>query len=262
MQHEFNVREITLFKTLSFLAFICVSMTCWAQTDTHESSKKSVSIITASSVAPYIIRENNKGIVSDLITEIFAQAGYTVNLSYASNKRLQKQMLDHSVDGAFNFPEGDARNLYSTEPIVTYQNIAITNTNSNITIDKIEDLRGRNIAAFQNASKYLDPEYADAVKNNEHYFEINEQIHQLYMLDKKRVDVIVMDKKIYQYYYQKVYAGKKNKPQHTLHNIFKPTNMVAVFHDEKLRDIINSGLEEFHKNGHFDEIEARYIHKN
>lgn len=68
-------------------------------------------------------------------------------------------------------------------------------------IGKIEDLSDYNFIAFQNACKYLGETFEKVtIKADKKYSEVADQKQQVYMLLKDRIDIIVMDRHIFQFY--------------------------------------------------------------
>ena len=64
----------------------------------------------------------------------------------------------------------------------------------------IDDLIGKKVLGFQNASKFVGKEFSNFTKNNKKYSEVIQQVAQVNHLYKKNFDVIISDKLIFIYY--------------------------------------------------------------
>ncbi|MFT7432751.1 MAG: polar amino acid transport system substrate-binding protein [Alphaproteobacteria bacterium] len=226
----------------------------------HADISKTITIITSSSIPPYVISKTHSGIAIDLIRETLALKGYRVKFSYATNKRVEQEINNKRVHGAFNIPHTAQTDLFESHSIVTYNNVAITLTSKNIEINKTEDLQGKSITAFQKAAEFLGQQYKDATKKNLRYSEVTKQHLQILMLHKDRSDVIVMEENVFYYYKQQLQRLKRiKKSPHTIHRIFPPAKRFAVFKSKQVRDDFNDGLKQLHSNGRYKQIVAQYI---
>jgi polar amino acid transport system substrate-binding protein len=227
---------------------------CVAETD-----PKTLRLITSSSIPPYVIIEENRGIVTDLMREALALKNYDINLNYSTNKRLMAELKSRRVDGAFNFPPGKIPGFYYSEPIVSYQNVAIALSENNFDIKDISDLAGKSIIAFQNSALFLGPEYKKMSDDNPRHEEVSKQRSQLFMLFMQRTDVIVMEINIFFYYLQEIQQLTGIHHPFTIFPIFPKAPRFAVFSSEKVRDDFNDGLKMLKKSGQYHIIFHRYI---
>jgi polar amino acid transport system substrate-binding protein len=230
-----------------------------------------IKLAMSNSNPPYVIAAENRGIVVDIAQRAFALGGYRLTIDYAPNRRVQQQLSSLQADGAFSSP-CEASNLYPnayySAPIIAYQNVAVSLAAKHFNINGIGDLADKRIVAFQNAVGFLPPEFAALAKKNSSYSEVANQESQIDMLYGGRTDVIVLEKRIFEYFYRhSAYANlidaqatttKASNNRYVVHRLFPAVPYCAVFLDAKIRDIFNSGLQRLRNSGEYDSILHRY----
>lgn len=213
----------------------------------NQGMAKELILATSKSIPPYIIEETESGVQLDRVKAVFEHAGHHIKkVIFTSNKRSELLLQQKKVDAIINAPINQSTIFYS-EPVIRYQNVAITLTSSGFTLNHIEDLRHYRVMAFQNASKFLGPIYSDMVKQNPTYYEAINQQAQLERLYLKQVDVIILEHRIFEYFNQLyLEAGHYSSPV-SYHYIFPSAPRSVGFHDEHLRDQFNLSLHELFK---------------
>ncbi len=221
------------------------------------------------SIPPYVITEENAGLELELLRESFAIKGYTVLPSYLPLARTFMNFEEGSLDGVINVKEGMVNGYYS-DVVITFHNQAISLKEKGLKIDSIEDLSQKSIVAFQRASVILGPELAKAVQHNSEYNEVADQSLQVKQLFWERVDVVIMDRKIFKYFRRWLFdrsstlKGEYIVRGHDLrrpivyHNIFPPSEYRFAFLSEQVRDDFNQGLQAIKSSGIYDELLQKY----
>ena len=214
---------------------------------------------------PYVIQESSSGIEIDILREAFAVKGHTVKFEYLPNVRTLLFFEAGKLDGTINVKKGTMLTGYYSDDVITFQNVAVSLKENNLSIEKILDLADNRfrVLAFQNASKVLGDEFSKVAEKNIFYKEIADQsIHSLLLL-KGRVDVLVSDRRILFYHLMKARMSNKLNPEEQqlklrMHDIFPPTKYQFVFKSEKIRDDFNEGLKVIRENGAYEAIIKRY----
>jgi len=224
---------------------------------------KEITLYASSSIPPYVISKTDNGIAVDVIRAAFAFKGYTVKFVVAPNRRVEKQLTERKVDGAYNMPQQKIPNLFYSQPVMYYDDIFVSLESSHIVINRVEDLAGKRIVAFQNAPKYIGKQFAEIAEKSSGYSEVGDQELQLRMLySGDRTDVIVLDRNIFNYYFNQ----KKNPPyppnSFVIHTIFPKVPIFAAFIDATVRDDFNEGLEAIRKTGQYKKIIDAYLDEN
>lgn len=241
------------------LSLICVLPGVLPFAAGAQAPPKELKIVFSQYTPPYVF-ENGSGIVTDIVRTALESSGYTVKPVYVPIGRGSKMFADKQVDGTTIIQESAGIPGAYSDHFMHYHNRAFVLKSRNLTIRSLDDLKGKSIAAFQYADKYLGPEFAGTVARNPSYKEMAQQEAQTQMLLLGRVDVAVIDESIFKYYRQKLIAeGKADKNQEAIgFEIFKPTPYKAAFHDPRVRDDFNKGIAAMRKDGRYDKIYRKY----
>ncbi|WP_240220151.1 substrate-binding periplasmic protein [Rheinheimera hassiensis] len=129
-----------------------------------------------------------------LVSRIFNDAGYKVEYEFYSYNRLLKQFADKKLDCAspvaITYPGASY-----TQPYLPFQDVAISRKEANLTIDTLQDLSDKRIAAYQQARQVLGADFQHAV-STAGYLELAERELQLELLFSNRVDVVVGERRV------------------------------------------------------------------
>jgi len=229
---------------------------------------KAVEMVAGLTKPPFIIEKSDNGMQLDIIRAAFAKVDHTVNFIYIPINRHFGIYDKWNIDGVITLPEFESRgDMFLSVPYINYQNIIVTLVDSQLNINDFSDLTPIKVAAFQNASKYLQVEFTTAVASSNSYVEVADQYNQLAMLYAKRVDAIVLDINIFKHLLaeklsqsssNKV-ANKKYKQKVNFHSIFTHINYVAGFKSKKIRDKFNKGIKEIKADGSYQKIIDSYL---
>ena len=115
------------------------------------------------------------------------------------------------------------------------------------------------MVAFQNASSYMGDEFRDMAEKNSRYSESTLQVNQVRHLFLERTDIILLDRRIFEYYRQLLHDTMDVTAPVTVHRLFPKVPRTAVFLDPDIRDEFNQGLLELATTGRLQAINERYI---
>jgi polar amino acid transport system substrate-binding protein len=224
---------------------------------------KDLKIGVSFSIPPYVIQETDTGIELELLQSALAVRGHKVNIEYQPFSRTFRELKEGKLDGIINAKKNMLEDVFYSDVVIHFQNCAISLKDKKLDINVLEDLKGKSIVAFQRASFLLGDDYHHTVKHNPNYSEIPNQILQVYMLMKKRTDVVVMDKNIFIYYLRQSYLnGKLNKDEVQqeviCHKVFPPTPYRFAFLHANIRDDFNLGLAQIKQDGTLLSIQQKY----
>ena len=223
---------------------------------------RSVTLGISFSIPPYVILEDDSGLELDIIKEAFRISGHDVIPLYMPLGRSFKLYENNQLDGVINVKKGMVKGYYSSD-VITFQNCVITLRKNEFKIDSIAALKGKRVVAFQNAKKLLGLPFSEVIGELAYYREVAKQILQVNMLFLDRVDAVILDRNIFDYFRRKVYEST-DIPQQLIakkviyHCIFKPAKYKLAFHDEVLRDDFDKGLKVIRDNGTYANIQRSY----
>ncbi|MBL4899628.1 MAG: ABC transporter substrate-binding protein [Colwellia sp.] len=210
---------------------------------------------------PFVIEniEQYNGIQLDLMTEIFAVENQAVSFIHVPLARSFSSANKWHSDGIITLPSTHKqKSVFISEPYISYQNVVITLAEDNLIIDKLDDLSGKYIIAFQPARKFLGAGYNQAIENAADYQEMADQMKQIELLFIKRTQVLVVDINILKHFLFNHRDPKYNKP-YKIHWLFLPRVYAAGFKSKAVRDQFNRGLAVIKANGTYQEVLDKYL---
>ncbi len=246
-------------RVVSFLFVVC-SMTCVTTLQAGE-----LKVVFSSYTPPYVFQASESeapGILVEIVQQAFAGTEYTIEPVFLPLGRGFKLLEEGKVDGlSISTVDLNLKAHYS-DISIEYHNFAIGLEGVAQQIDAIDDLKGKSIIAFQKADTYLGDAFAAAVSGNPDYIEMANQENQVHMLLKGRIDLAIMDRSIFMYYRNKLIREGKVEAEanYRLYDLFAPSRYRAAFHDEKVRDLFNRGLQRLRESGQYEAIYTKYIH--
>ncbi len=223
-------------------------------------SAKTLELTASLSVEPYINSADGTGFETDIVREIFLSEGYSVQFHYQPLHRTKYSFKSGKIDGVLtiksHYPE--IQGGFLSEEYITYHNSIITLQSNNVTINSISDLTDKSLIAFQQAHIAFGKEFNEMTKINDNYEEKANQKTQVAMFFAKRVDAILMDTLIFNYYCQQLKESTTEK-KITYHNIFESSNFKMAFKEKEIRDVFNRGLKKIRKSGRYNAIIRSYF---
>lgn len=104
---------------------------------------------------PFIIEENVSGLQLDIIREAFNNENYQVNFHHTPLGRNITGYQQWNSDGIITLPQDYSYpGLFISKPYITYQNVAVTLAERQLTIDSIEDLSGKVLWLFKTLENF------------------------------------------------------------------------------------------------------------
>ncbi len=236
MTLKYQFFRLKLTKTIFFitLSFTFLSNTLFANDQ--------LLIAVGLAKPPYVIQGKNSGFELDLIRNILKKMGKSTKFIYTPFGQSAKMLEVEEIDAVMTTNQqvfADSSKL--SDVYITYQNVAISLKDNNLTINTIEDLKNYSIASFQKADKLLGQGFADAVDRSPLYLEIAVQRQQPILLLKKRVEVLIMDKNIFKYFANELNIDAKL----TFHQIFPDTHYRMALKNKAYVKLFNSTFAEY-----------------
>ncbi|MGE5503366.1 MAG: substrate-binding periplasmic protein [Actinomycetota bacterium] len=218
------------------------------------------------SLPPYVIAEEWRGIEYDIVKRSLESEGHTISPRVVPLARVARDLELGKVDAATPMIEASGVKAFYSQSHITYRNVAISLASRDLHIDKVADLAGKSVIAFQNATKFLGPDYAAAVAANPQYREEDRQVVQPVLLFLGRTDVVVADRNIFAWFADspEVKAKADTTQAVRFHPLFPPTEYHVAFRDEAIRDAFDRGLKRLKDSGEYARIVqsySRFLHE-
>lgn len=212
------------------------------------------------SISPYVIPDELRGLEYDVAREALALEGHRLVPEFLPLAREVKAFEGGQIDAMLTQRPGALPGAAYSDVYVVYRNYAITLESRNLAVDALGDLAGKSVLAFQNAALYLGPEFKAVTAGNPNYREESRQQVQPTLLFSNRVDVVIADYKIFNWFAGQPEVKAKVDTAQPLryHPLFSPTEYRVAFRESGLRDAFNRGLARLRADGEYDRIVARY----
>jgi len=232
-----------------FAGLVCLSSAVVAET---------LRIGFGSDKPPYIYEEERRGLEFDIVVEASRRAGFAVQPFFAPMERLHHMQSKGELDAIVTTNPNSGLKAFYSLPYIEYRNVAAALASRRLKIEKISDLEKYSVSAFQRARKLLGPEFEAMAEKNPNYREEAQQIARNRLLFGKRVDVIVGDRRIIEYFSGKVGDRVDVKQPLIWYELFPPTPYHVAFRSDVVRQRFDRGLEALQKSGEYAAIEQRY----
>lgn len=207
---------------------------------------------------PYVFEGEPRGLEFEIVTAAAAKAGFVIEVLYAPMERLHLLLRRGQIDAIATTNDNSGVPAFYSAPYIHYQNVALSLRARGYKIERIADLTHYSLSAFQRARYLLGGEYAQMVENHPRYREEANQIARNRLLYSGRVDVVVGDMRIFQYFNREVGDQVDVSQALTFYPLFAPTAYRVGFVSEDLRDRFNEGLRALRESGEYRAIERKY----
>ena len=114
-------------------------------------------IAVALDMPPFVMDKGRAGIEIEIMRAALDYSGHTFQTRQFSIRQLADAVAEKGVDAAATVLKKDDRTYYS-DNYVKFENFAFTRKSAGIKIDRIADLKGKSIVAWENAYEDLGPE--------------------------------------------------------------------------------------------------------
>lgn len=223
-------------------------------------SAEKLVVAFGNTLAPWVMAESDKGILIELISQAMEPLGYEIEKVYYPYARritsYQAKIVDVVCD--INHKDIHTSNLvgYFSGNVYSYENYAFSLKKRNYKLSRIDELSKFSLMSWQGARKQLGADYNQMADNNSSYFETHNQKTQVQMLFKDRVEVIQLDKQIFEYYRSKLIEEKEINANIKVDSfsLFGANPKGFMFRSSKARDDFVKQIELMKKDGRFDKV--------
>ncbi|MCW5626943.1 MAG: transporter substrate-binding domain-containing protein [Burkholderiales bacterium] len=200
---------------------------------------------------PFVMEQT--GILVDLMREALRRMGRELHKLDFPRSRLNQDPLA-SFPGLHMFVGTPPvhQPIYHYAPIYAFDNVAASLTDRKLDIRRLEDLAGKSIVAFNQASFFLKVPFRTfhdrILRNSSSYLEVDRMESVVAMLLNRRAQVILLDRTFLRYYARKL--GHPDLAGITVHELFPEKNIIyAVSRHRDLIVGVRRSLRDMEKNG-------------
>lgn len=215
-------------------------------------------------VPPYVMQDASgklSGIEYEIIVAALAIKKHTAKVEIFPLARVVESSKAGSIMAAAPLLPSHNTGRFLSDVYLTYNNIALGMKSKNLKVDKIADLKGKAVVAFQRATVVLGTDFETAMAGNSRYQEEGNQAVQIKMLFSDRVDFAIGEARILKYFISDPATGVDSKLPVVEYKIFPPTDYRVAFLNQKHMTDFNEGLAAIKANGTYDKILAKYSSK-
>jgi polar amino acid transport system substrate-binding protein len=188
------------------------------------------------------------GVDYEIVKAILENEGIEAEFELYSYSRLLKMFSEKKLDIASPVAVPYPGAFYS-QPYFTVLDVVVNKSDKPSKIKSLQDLKGKTIVAYQQATEVLGPDFSAIIKQA-HYLEEADRQKQFELLMNDRVQLMVGDEKVLSYYADKNYG----KGSIQIHQIFQSVDYPAAFWNPELQAKFNSGLIHLTESGMFQQI--------
>jgi len=227
--------------------------------DSHGSVVKEVSV-GLGNFEPHFNKNHESGLFVELISETFKlipdySVKYVLGLS---NYRLVDLLNSGDIDAAANIFTDHKIEGFKSDFIFRFRDVAVSLKEKGHVINKVPDLKGKNIVTYQGAKLFLGQAFSEAV-SDEHIYETPSPESQVNMLLAGRVDVSIGDIYIFLHSVKQISQGEVTPEDLSIAYLFPDIYSHMGFKDKKIRDDFNVALRQIKKNGTFERVYSEYL---
>lgn len=227
-------------------------------------SKEKISIAFGDALAPWVIPTSNNGILIDIVKEALEPLGYELTFEYYPYLRrinsFRGDLVDVVCDMNPKTQESEKLIGYFSGEVYAYENYAYSLSENNFNFKHLSELSNHSLMSWQGAIIHLGGDYANMALNNPRYTETHDQLTQLKMLFHKRVEVIQLDKQIFNYYRIQFLNENKKIGLAKIDEfpLFGRSPNGFLFKDETIKDDFLRQLKLMKEDGRYDDIFLKY----
>lgn len=198
-----------------------------------------LTVLVGQQKPPYINTANISGYEIELLAEVVKRMGYEPVFLFVPNARIKPLLEQGEGDIASLQPVvTDETGLFYSNPYIRYQNIAVSLASDELVISHSSDLGRYSVLAFQSARTVLGPDFTDMASISANYRETVDQQAQLKMLLSRRVQVVIMDRNIFNHYR----LQQDSVEGLAIHALFSSTLYRAAFRDAAMQRAFDRAL--------------------
>lgn len=212
------------------------------------------------SMQPYFIAESGTGLTYETVEAAFAVQGRKIFPVFIS-ERDSKGVLSRyeHIDCAGFQTERDSEDWFATDDIFPFHVHAVTLAGNKIELNSITDLKDTTVVGYLGTSEELGTEFRAVAQENPRYREIYNHRAQVKLLLHNRVQVIIADRLLVDWYVRYLARELDRSVELTFHDLFPASQMKFACRRSDLIQDFMQGLEEIKRNGKLEEIKSRYV---
>ncbi|MEG3640417.1 transporter substrate-binding domain-containing protein [Magnetococcus sp. PR-3] len=236
-----------------------------------EQKREPVRIAFGSNKPPFVFAPGSHlGLELDIVREAMAHSGVEIIPTELTNEGLEKILdLDPDTAAAAGVQQSPDSPYHFSSNYVFFNNAAYTLASEGVTLEKLEDLKGRKISIWGTGHKDLGPQFYDLfnpesrAKHTSEFYEIADQGLQVRSFFEGKADTLIIDSNILGWQINQQAKHVDTSADLVRHGLFNATTGFAIaFRKAKLRDQFEAGLAKLKASGRYAQLVRKYKDAN
>lgn len=242
---------------------ICLILSCYAN-----AQDKALSIAFGMDRAPYLFAKGSQqGLEIDIVSKALKLEGYKVVVKQLPHALLKTALFDdpNLAGNAGLQPDASASVFYS-DVYINYENYVISHKEDRLSINSIEDLVGKKIGIWADGYQQLGKEFnylfnpRARATHTPNFYEVNDQSNLMNLFLNRDVDVLVVDKTVFDWYKNLIAPNLFKDGDFVYHDILpQVTGYNIAFRSRVLRDTFNRGLHKMISSNLYQQLIDYYL---
>lgn len=191
---------------------------------------------------------------TELFRQLLNELGYQIRFVAAPHARLTRMLQNKELDMAARQGGEPVAGLFYSQPYLEFHNLVFALSDFPDQLHTVQDMSRYSVSSFQNASKILGPEFAQAMKSAPSFREVVDHNQAIDMLQQKRTQLLVLDKITF---YRR--WSEKNLPAHKVRtfDLFPKAQHHIGFTNQRLQQQVSLLLKKWQDSGRVEQLQKQ-----
>jgi len=252
--------------TLAALLFSLIGFTANSkqenpQTRADEGGRIPIPIAARNDVLPYVTDGATAGLEIEIINAVFTGTPYRPQFIQLPRMRMIQMFASNNIEGVLTQNNSLQGKGCITDWYIKHQNVGMTLSNRNITLDGLQDISKLSIITFDGAREFIGPNFASEARKSPRYIESSDQNIHVSLLYLGYFDLAIGDEWILKLAQLNQKHKSDNFQPLTTHRILPSTLYAARFHEQKVCEAFNTSLAQLRESGQYQAIIDRHFNE-
>lgn len=207
---------------------------------------------------PYCFLENGefKGIEVRLLKAAMSQSNHELKFQDIPKNRLTTALKQNEVDIVATVQNNAEANIFYSAPYLEFQNVVVSKARNQLHLSSLQDLKKYSFIIWQGGWKNLGSDFEELFRPDQqgkfpkNYFEAFNQLNQNKMFWADRVQLIIIDRRIFEYHRQLLSKEFDTTEALSYHDIIKSKTAYMVgFRQDEWRKQFEEGMKKLRATG-------------
>lgn len=190
---------------------------------------------------------------TELFRQLLNELGYhQIQFIAAPHARLTRMLQNKQLDMAARQGGEPVAGLFYSQPYLEFHNLVFALSDFPDQLDTVQDMSRYTVASFQNATKILGTDFAQAMQSSPSFREVVDHNQAIEMLQQRRIELLVLDKiTFYRRWAEKGLVPHKVRS----FDLFPKAHHHIGFTDQKLQQQVSQLLQQWQESGRVAQLQ-------